>query len=139
MLLSLDDVGEGDKAKATNVNRAVEGRKARDIVAIQVAVGKRYKFLGPLIERLVLRLRRDGTRNSEGSREVGSMRQNLNAVRIEVPVGDGLGRGVQNRRNMVLGLDVGRYRRGCGHDDAILHITLKDLGASGGREPRGAR
>ena len=57
------------------------------------------------------------------------MRQDLDAVGVELLIGDGFGRSIENRRNMILRLDVGRYRGRVGYGDTVLDISLKDLRA----------
>ena len=62
---------------------------------------------------------------------VGGVGDDLDGVGVEVAVGDGGGGGVEDRGDVVFGLDVGGDGGGAG-DDGFLDVALEDLAAGGG-------
>lgn len=131
LMLGLHDVSEADEAQAAHI----VGVYAAVVAAGVGLVGDGPKVRGgqargQIVLPIVCHVVGDaGHMDRDGGGLVVRVCNNLDGVRIEVVIGNGLGRGVEDRRDVVFRYDVARDGGRVRDQYGFLDIALEDLAA----------
>lgn len=129
-MLGLDDVSEGDEAQSTMIGHVSDAIARRWGVPVDGGERLIWQAADAGIDRAVPGGGVGGRRGRRGSDQmVVRVHDDLNMVRVEALVGDGQGRRLQDRWDVVLSGDVRRNgARGWGWYRVLLHVPLEDEG-----------